>query len=97
MRKHQAIRKRRKSLSSQEIVVYESNSAIAGTENDDDTGDPLPRVTSKQAFAAFMDIQAYLLCHGSEADRAYHIMRDLENELLTPLSNELCGLHCSSL
>ena len=44
-------------------------------EEDDDTGDPLPKVTSQQAF---WDIQTYLLCHGRDADQSYRILRNLE-------------------
>ena len=45
---------------------------------DDDTGDPLPKVSSQQAMAALSDTQSYVLCGGSDA---YCILKDLEIEI----------------
>ena len=70
-------------LTSADIVtlVRKNNDTLTDGEDDDDTGDPLPKVTNHQAYAAFQDIQAYLLCNSSGADRSYRILRDLEIEL----------------
>ena len=44
---------------------------------DDDTGDPLPKVSSQQAMAALSDIQSYVLCGGIDA---YSMLKNLEIE-----------------
>ena len=68
------------------LVRQESESSPAD-EYDDDTGDPLPVVSSCQGFAAFTDIQSYLLCYGSDANQTYHLLKDLEIELTKTSSN----------
>ena len=71
-----------------EIVASVRRDDELGTgEDDDDTGDPLPRVRSHQAFAAFLNIQAYLLCQGNDADQCYCLLKDLEIELTKTASS----------
>ena len=74
-------------LSNEDIVaLVRQDSAEV---EDDDTGDPLPTVTSHQAFAAFKDIEAYILRHSKDSNRSYHVLRDLEI-LLTDTSSIAC-------
>ena len=72
------------SLSNADIIALVRQDDAQG---EDDAGEPLPAVTSHQAFAAFKDIQAYLLCHGSDADKLYCILKDLEIILTQTASN----------
>ena len=78
-------------LTSADIVtlVGKNNDTLADGEDNDDTGDPLPKVTNHRAYAVFQDIQAYLLCNGSDADRSYQILRDLEIELTIVTSKNM--------
>ena len=75
-------------LTSADIVtlVRKNNDTLTDGEDNDDTGEPLPKATNHQAYAAFQDIQAYLLCNSSDANRSYRILRDLEIELTTVTS-----------
>ena len=66
-------------LSTADIFNAVSSASAAESDNDDDTGDTLPRVTSQQAMAALSNIQSYLLCNGSDV---YSILRDLEIEII---------------
>lgn len=75
------------SLSNEDVVALVKQGSADGEEIDD-TGDPLPSVTSHQAFAAFKDIQAFLLCHGRN-DQSYCILRDLEI-MLTETAAKMC-------
>ena len=56
---------------------------------EDDTGDPLPMVSSQQAFSAFRELQAYLLRHSKDSDQSYPILRELEL-LLTQTASNTC-------
>ena len=78
-------------LTSADIVtlVRQNNDTLTDGEDDDDTCDSLPKVTNHWAYAAFQDIQAYLLCSASDADRSYRILRDLEIEL-TKVTSKTC-------
>ena len=51
----------------------------------DDTGDPLPKVSSQQAMAALSDTQSYVLCDGSDV---YCILKDLEIEINNATAKE---------
>ena len=77
------------SLSNGEIAALVRQGMADDEDDDDDTGDPLPSVTSLQAFAALRDIQAYLLCHCKNADQSYHVLRDLEI-VLTETASKAC-------
>ena len=77
------------SLSNGEIAALVRHGKADDEDDDDDTGDPLPRVTSVQAFAALRDIQAYLLCHCKNTDQSYHVLRDL-GIVLTETASKAC-------
>ena len=55
--------------------------SLTDGEDDNDIGDPLPKVTNHQAYTAFQDVQAHLLCNGSDADQSNRILSDLEIDL----------------
>ena len=75
-------------LSNADIVALVRQDNAEGEE--DDTGDPLPTITSRQAFAAFKDIQTYSLqCYSKDSNRLYHILRDLEI-FLTEMASNTC-------
>ena len=74
-------------LTSQDIV---SSATVCETEDDaDDVGEPLPIVSFQQAHSSFLNIKAFLVrtTSSSNADQAYHLLRDLEMELAKGYSN----------
>lgn len=74
-------------LTSQDIV---SSATVGETEDDaDDVGEPLPIVSFQQAHSSFLNIKAFLVhtTSSSNADQAYHLLRDLEMELAKGYSN----------
>lgn len=73
-------------LSTAEIVIsMKQTSTDDHAEDNDDTGDPLPGITTSQAWTAFTDIQSYLLRGGSSA---YNLIRDLEIEIAKAKNNQ---------
>ena len=53
----------------------------ADGEDDINRDNQLPKESSHQVFAAFMDTYVYLLCHFSDANEPYRLLKDLEIEL----------------
>ena len=50
-------------------------------EEGDDTGDPLPSVTYKQAYSAFQELRSYLLNSSKEkeSESLYRLLSDMES------------------
>ena len=78
-------------LPSGEDIVSSIRQTSEEAEEGDDAGDPLPPVTYTQAYAAFLDLQSYLLrsLQGEDTRRLYHLLGSLETELLKA-GNNVC-------
>lgn len=70
-------------LTSEAIVSCITQYPVGEAKDDaDDVGEPLANVSSQQVYS-FLNIKAFLLCtmSSSNADQAYHLLKDLEMEL----------------
>ena len=67
-------------------------------EEGDDAGDPLPPVTYTRVYAAFLDLQLYLLrsLQGEDTERLYHLLGSLKTELLKA-GNNVCANYANRL
>ena len=78
-------------LSSADIVDPLGQSTDNAEDTDDDIGDPLPRVTFRQANSGFLDRNAYLLCSCAEngTEPQYDQLEELETEFQKAHNNSL--------
>ena len=62
-------------------------------DEDDDYGDPLPKVFIQQANSAFRHLQAFLLQHTTNTSNTYRLLTELKRDLLQSSNNAITQTH----